>query len=84
MSQSVPIRYCIDDDIVMTEVLELKNKLTVLKNVISLSKAVNFNDYNFYYENRLLTPQDDMKYLKEIIQIDKSPMFKLYKRGSIL
>ena len=51
------------------------NRLATLKNMISISMGINFDDYDIYYAKKKIDLTDDNIALKEIVGRDQVPVF---------
>jgi hypothetical protein len=58
-----------------------KNKLSVLRDIISLSLKVNFTEYEMVYNKKTFSNTDD-RVLKEILGNDKNPIFFIKKKSN--
>lgn len=56
------------------------NKLSILRNIISLSLRINFTEYDLIYNKKRISGTDD-RILRELIGNDRNPVFFIKKRN---
>jgi hypothetical protein len=62
---------------------DVNNKLSVLKNIITLSLKISFMEYDMIYNKKKIQYNDD-KILREIIGNDKNPVIFIRKKGKYI
>jgi hypothetical protein len=82
MSKIINIHYFIDED-ESHIAFESQNKFSVFKNILGLTQKINANNYDIFYNNKVITKQDD-KTVSDLIGKDPRPFFKLIKKSKIL
>jgi hypothetical protein len=74
----IKITYKFNEDIT-TISFDPNNKLSVLKQIITLSLKINFSEYNLIYNKTKLNDIDIT--LREITGNDKNPLFTIKKKS---
>jgi len=62
---------------------DLANNISLLLNIIELSKKIKFKDYDVYLRKEKIEAWQYSKTLKDIIKTDLSPIFFILKKGEV-
>jgi hypothetical protein len=82
MKNVVKLLYFINDQ-QSSIMLDLSNKISVLKYIIGQSQNIRIDDYNIYYSKKLINEKDD-KFLYEIIGKDNKPILFFRKKSKYI